>query len=153
MLQANFEYATKRVVIDIHAKIRARIESFVMELTDLIEQATAEAVNAALRDEIGAMRRELGAPVAPRRAGRRGRGGGLRPGQKRSPEVLKALEEQIYKYLEEHPGVGVEQIGKDLGASTSELTLPIHKLLKEKRIRRKGQKRATRYFPREVAAA
>ena len=41
----------------------------------------------------------------------------------------------------------MEAIGKALGTPTKELNLPVKKLLSAKRIRTKGEKRATEYFP------
>jgi len=41
----------------------------------------------------------------------------------------------------------MEAISKALGTTTSDLTLPVKKLLAAKRVRFEGVKRATRYFP------
>ena len=57
-------------------------------------------------------------------------------------------EHQVGNHIKSNPGQGVEQIAKALGTSTKELTLPIRKLLGDKKITSKGQKRATRYFPK-----
>jgi predicted transcriptional regulator len=46
-----------------------------------------------------------------------------------------------------NPGRRMEQIAKELGLATPELTLPVKKLLAEGKIRVQGQKRATEYFP------
>jgi predicted transcriptional regulator len=56
--------------------------------------------------------------------------------------------EQVFNHIKTNAGQGVEQIAKALGTTTKELTLPIRKLLAEKKVTSKGQKRATRYFPR-----
>lgn len=125
---------------DINDRIRARIDAFVEELSDLVQRATLEAVNDALRTEL-------------RGAGRRGalaegRRGGRRRGQKRSQEEIGQSAERAFKFIESNPGVGIEQIGKEIGESTADLTLPLKKLLGEKRIAKKGQKRGTRYFPK-----
>jgi hypothetical protein len=42
----------------------------------------------------------------------------------------------------------MESIARALNMTTKELVLPARKLLLEKKIVAKGQKRATRYFPR-----
>jgi hypothetical protein len=69
-------------------------------------------------------------------------------GEKRTPAELGQIVEQLLHYIRSNPNQGVEQIAKSLGTSTKELTLPIRKLLGDKRISSKGQKRATRYSPR-----
>jgi hypothetical protein len=68
-------------------------------------------------------------------------------GEKRTPQQLAQITEQTYLHIKSNGNQGVEQIAKALGTSTKELTLPIRKLLADKKIGSKGQKRATRYFP------
>jgi len=41
----------------------------------------------------------------------------------------------------------MEEIARGLGTSTSELTLPAKKLIAEKKIKTKGERRATKYYP------
>ena len=45
-----------------------------------------------------------------------------------------------------HEGLRIEQIHKELGTTTKDLALPIRKLIAEKRIKTKGQKRSTTYY-------
>jgi len=68
-------------------------------------------------------------------------------GAKRPPEEIAKLVERLGQYIQQNPGQGVEVIGKALNTPTSELSLPIKKLLGAKKIRFEGQKRATKYFP------
>lgn len=68
-------------------------------------------------------------------------------GAKRPPAEIAKLTEKLADYIKSNPGLGVEVIGKALATPTSDLTLPIKKLLGSKRIRFEGQKRATKYFP------
>jgi len=68
-------------------------------------------------------------------------------GQKRDPDELASLIEQLFDHIKTSPGQGIEQIGKGLVIPTKDLVLPIKKLLKEGRIRTEGEKRATRYYP------
>jgi hypothetical protein len=76
-------------------------------------------------------------------------------GKKRDPALLTKLMESIHKYVSSHSdevdakgnkGVSIEVLSKALEASSKDLTLPMKKLIKEKKITTKGQKRATRYF-------
>ena len=68
-------------------------------------------------------------------------------GAKRPPAELAALVERLGAYIKNNPGLGMEAISKALGTGTSDLTLPVKKLLAAKRVRFEGVKRATKYFP------
>lgn len=69
-------------------------------------------------------------------------------GEKRTPAELDAQCGWLLGQIKRTPGDGIEAISKALGVSTSELSLPVKKLLAEKSIRTKGHKRATKYYPR-----
>lgn len=146
-------------------EIKSRVEAFVNDLSDLVRQAALEAVTEALKkgeatppprkvgrpakaappveaqEEKKTSARTRGRPAAPKGAKRRA-------GEKRSPQILAQVTEQVFNHIKANAGQGVEQIAKALGTTTKELTLPIRKLLADKKITSKGQKRATRYFPR-----
>jgi hypothetical protein len=70
------------------------------------------------------------------------------PGEKRTPEQLDEVIDHVYAYIQSNGGQGIEQIAQALNTTTKDLTLPIHKLLGQKKLVSRGQKRATRYFPR-----
>jgi hypothetical protein len=155
---------------DVENELRSRIDSFVTELSGLIRHQALAAV-----EEI--LKRGDHAPAAPA-APARGRGrppksaaphaaekpvakavgakpakapaasGKRKAGEKRTPAELAQITEQVFNYIKGNGGQGVEQIAKALATSTKELTLPIRKLLADKRIGSKGQKRATRYTSR-----
>ena len=150
--------------------IKAKVDAFVNDLSDLIRQSALEAVADALRKggEIAApapVARRPGrpakvveAPVAAKPVGKPGRpaksaasaaaAAKRRAGEKRSPQLLAQVTDQVANHIKTSPGQGVEQIAKALSTTTKELTLPIRKLLADKKITSKGQKRATRYFPK-----
>jgi hypothetical protein len=69
-----------------------------------------------------------------------------RRGEKRSPQALDALETKFHTFVAKHPGLRIEQINAKLGTSTSELALPIRRLIAAKAIRTMGAKRSTKYF-------
>jgi hypothetical protein len=50
-------------------------------------------------------------------------------------------------FVARKPGLRIEQINRELGASTKELMLPVRKLIAAGAINTKGAKRATQYFP------
>ena len=154
--------------------IKNRVDAFVNDLSDLIRQSALEAVGEALKKggawapaapvarRPGRPAKVVEAPVAAKPAAKVGRpakaaGGSAasaaaaakrRAGEKRSPVLLAQVTDQVGNHIKTNPGQGVEQIAKALSTTTKELTLPIRKLLGDKKITSKGQKRATRYFPK-----
>jgi hypothetical protein len=151
--------------------IKNRVDAFVNDLSDLIRQSALEAVAEALKKggEVssapvarrpGRPAKVVEAPVAAKPAGKPGRpakassaassaaAAKRRAGEKRSPVLLAQVTDQVGNHIKSNPGQGVEQIAKALSTTTKELTLPIRKLLGDKKITSKGQKRATRYFPK-----
>jgi hypothetical protein len=69
-------------------------------------------------------------------------------GAKRSQDELENLTTRLLTYIKSNAGQRIEQVAKGMGVSTRELNLPAKKLLANKSIKTKGQKRATQYFPR-----
>jgi len=132
---------------NINDTIRAALDAFVEDISNLIQQAALESVEQAL----------AGASVIP---GRRGRGAGRaaaapsfmalgagrKKGAKRTAEELEQLIKQLHGYIAKNPGQRIEQIAQGLDISTKELNLPAKKLIAEKKLSTKGQKRATTYF-------
>jgi hypothetical protein len=138
---------------DVENELRSRIDTFVEELSALIRRQALEAVEEVLNkgDGLGTGRRPVKLGSVGRLSGQAPKlfsAGKRRPGEKRSPEHLIQITDQVYGYIKSNSGQGIEQIAKALGTTTKELTLPVRKLLVEKKIGAKGQKRATRYFPR-----
>ena len=124
------------------AAIREAVESFVEQLKGLIQRAALESVQAALLD---------GGGGPARRGSKLGRAASLAPskpqgGAKRTPEELDALIKKLRIYVVKNPGQRIEQIGRGLDVTTKELVLPVKKLMSERQISTKGQKRATVYF-------
>jgi hypothetical protein len=67
-------------------------------------------------------------------------------GRKRPPEELAKLTRSLLTYIKRKPGQRIEQIGAALDLATKELALPAKKLIAEKKLSTKCQKRATVYF-------
>ncbi|WP_394824893.1 hypothetical protein [Pendulispora albinea] len=127
------------------------------EITKLAEdfaQGVLAAIRSASLDEIlgdgsgraakatSPARRPAAAPPAPVRK----RGGRL---PRRSEEEIGAIGEKIVGLLKEHPeGLRAEQIRAELAIDRKELPRPLKELLESRKIKAKGQKRATTYFPR-----
>ncbi|HEX3593772.1 MAG TPA: DNA-binding protein [Polyangiaceae bacterium] len=123
-------------------QIRKTIEAFVEELSALVRAAAVQSVTEAFGAGGVPARRGRGAAAAPAGASR-----GRAKGQKRAPEALVELTESLLAAIKSGPGQRMEEIAKGLGTSTSELTLPAKKLLADKKIKTKGERRATKYFP------
>jgi DNA-binding NtrC family response regulator len=143
------------MVSNLEAEIRNRVDAFVVELTELVRRAALEAVTSVLNEQMGGAPRRPGralgaapAKAAPAQAQAQAPRGASKRGEKRSQEELKALRDRVLEHIRANSGQGVEQISKALGTSTRELSLPIRRLLADKQISSKGEKRATRYFAR-----
>jgi hypothetical protein len=134
-------------------EIRSRIDSFVGDLSQLVKIAALEAVHDALGANLEAGARADGSATArqPRRgagrpplvAAKRGRRAG-----KRSSEAVLETAATTLAYIQANDGQRLEEIAKGLSVTTKELKLPIAKLLEQKKLKTKGQKRGTRYFAR-----
>lgn len=74
--------------------------------------------------------------------------GARKKGEKRSPHEIEATVRELLAQIKDGPGRRIEELGAALGMKTKDLALPAKKLLGEKKIRTKGQKRATRYWAR-----
>lgn len=66
--------------------------------------------------------------------------------KKRSPRQLAAVQRRVLEYVKAHPGQTVEQIGEAIKKPTKDLVVPMRQLLAEKKIRKRGERRQTRYF-------
>jgi hypothetical protein len=120
--------------------IREAVEAFVEQLSGLIRQSALESVQSLLAGAGPSRRGSKGARV-PTLVAR-----GKRKGAKRSPEELDALVKKFHAHVAKHPGQRIEQIGQILAIPTKELALPVKRLMSEKKLSSKGQKRATTYF-------
>ena len=146
MAAMNYTLAMANTLDD---RIRARVEQFAAELAELIRESAMETVSEAL----------AGARPSPGRGGRRGatlalaRGGRGRAasrekGAKRPPDEIERLTGKLLDYVKGNPGQRIEQIADGMGTSTKELNLPAKKLIANKQLKTKGQKRATTYYPK-----
>jgi hypothetical protein len=130
-------------------EIRARIDSFVTDLSNLVKISALGAELAG--GDSAAPRRGPGRPrksgvpspitdgAAPARSRRRG---------KRSSEDVQKTAEVVLAYIKSNEGQRLEEIGKGLGMATKELKLPVAKLFEANAIKTKGQRRGTKYFVR-----
>jgi len=137
----------------VNDRIRDRVEAFAAELTELIRAAAMETVANALEGSaVGGGRgrgRGRRAAVVALRPGRRGARVSTREkGAKRPPQEIERLTAELGEYVKANPGQRIEQIAEGMRTNTKELNLPVKKLIAKKAIKTRGQKRATRYYPR-----
>ena len=129
---------------DFQNEMNRVVQGFVAQITELARRAAIDTLESAFGGRGG-----RGAPAAAALAanlGRVGRPRGCR-GAKRSSADLQELSERFASFVSSNPGLRIEQINKQLGTTTKDLALPIRKLISEGRIKAKGQKRSTTYFP------
>lgn len=69
------------------------------------------------------------------------------PGPKRAPEEIAKTADAVFAFVKSNPGSNAEAIKAGLKQELSILELPIKKLLASKTIKKRGQRRATRYYP------
>jgi hypothetical protein len=134
--------------MSVDSAVRARVEVFAKELSELVRESALEVVRLALGDGGGPVRRG-----GPRASSPRAAAEGRSKGSKRDPKILVALTEKLGAFIKKNPGQRIEQIGKALGIATKELTLPIKKLILAKEVSTKGQRRATTYFGGRASGA
>ncbi|HET7541591.1 MAG TPA: hypothetical protein VFK05_17070 [Polyangiaceae bacterium] len=116
------------------------IESFVEQLKALIQKRALESVQSALRGGAMPSRKgaKLGRPTLVTT--------GFEATAKRSPAELAALIKKLHGHIAKHPGLRIEKIGAGLGLPTKALVLPVKRLISDKKVFTKGQKRATVYY-------
>jgi hypothetical protein len=68
-------------------------------------------------------------------------------GQKRPPAEIEATGAKLEALIRQKPGQRIETIGAALGIPTRQLALPVKKLLAAGKLKKRGQKRSTQYFP------
>lgn len=125
----------------IDEQIRARVDEFVAELSDLIRVAAFQAVEEALGGSVsGAGARRAPGPVrrkkkAARRAAGRGAAGGAATGS-----------EDVLAHIRGNPGLRLEEMSTSMGVASASLRPAVQQLLAEGRVRTEGRARGTRYF-------
>ncbi len=132
---------------DFQNEMNRTVQGFVAQITELVRRAAINTLESAPRGRA----RSNGASPAAAAQGATGRAGGSR-GAKRPAADLEMLSKKFCDFVKAHPALRIEQINKELGTTTKDLALPIRKLIAEKAIRTKGQKRSTTYFAGKKAA-
>jgi hypothetical protein len=138
---------------DFQSQINKLVESFVSQVTSVARQAAMDTLTSALGSAGGAVarRRALGgsdgAMVAFAGGGRGGAAARRVKGAKRPQNEIEKTKERVNDFIRKNPGLRIEQINKELGTSTRDLSLPLRKLISDGAVRTEGEKRSTQYFP------
>jgi len=138
---------------DIEQRINDLVSAFINDITKLARQAALDTLSQALAGVGGTVVSDLRLPGL---GGKRGRGRGKaavaasprRPkGAKRPAGEIDKLKDVVHGHIKDHPGERIEQINAHLGTRTSDLSLPLKKLIADGAVRTEGDRRATKYFP------
>jgi hypothetical protein len=128
---------------NLQAQIENRIDVMVGEVLVLVRQAAHDAINNALSGTT-----ELGkSTTEPKR--RKSRVMTLQ--QRRTPEQLAELAEQLYQQVDKQPGQGMAVYAEALSIPAKDLGVVMRRLRKAGRVRTLGDRDRTRYFPMDPA--
>lgn len=122
--------------------------NFVAAVQQLTEQHTAQVLQETFSSLGGSKQRATSSTAATVATG-----ASRSRGAKRGPDELEHLSKCFVQFVQDNPGLRIEQINKQLGTTTTELALPIRKLVSSGDITVKGQKRSTTYFAGKKAAS
>lgn len=123
----------------------SKIDQLIQDFATDLRAAIAEEAAAAFAEIAGAGARTIFRPRTPGRPAKAtspGKGGER---VRRSADDIAQQAALILGYIKKNPGHRAEQIGSAVGFSTREMMVPIAKLLEEKKLGKKGVKRATSY--------
>ena len=147
---------------EIEARINDLVSNFINEITRLARSSALETLERALAGAGGTVVKDVRVAKAPRSTG----GGASAPsspssssssakrgkGEKRPKAEIVKLQEQVLSHIRSNPGQRIELINKVLGTKTSDLALPLKKLIADGAVDTKGARRATTYFPGDGSA-
>lgn len=133
---------------EMEQRLNELVSAFVNDITKLARQVAQDTLSHALAGVGGTVVTDLRLPGNGRR-GRKGLSLGIRrpKGAKRPANEIEKLKDRVHAHVKDNPGERIEQINKTLGTSTSELSLPLKKLIADGAVRTEGDRRATKYFP------
>jgi glutamate-1-semialdehyde aminotransferase len=113
-----------------------------------IDKAMAAATDAVLRRSLDEARGVLSAYLALQGvipAASSGSRGGTTG--RRSSEDVEQIGSSLFEHVTRNPGQRGEQIAEALSMDTKTIRLPMKKLIEDKRVKTKGERRGMRYYP------
>jgi hypothetical protein len=115
-----------------HDRVEGLIRKFAADLQIVIREQLSEEVTVAVQQA-------LGGKAVGRGAVRTTADG------KRTPEQIDRQAEKLFAFIKANPDQRAEQIARASKMTTTELVLPIKRLLDDKRIKSSGKARGTTY--------
>ena len=122
-------------------QIRSRVESFVSELSGLIRQAALDAAVTALNGQRGSSG-YTGAKRGPKPGAAAARKGAR---VRRTEAQIQTTMQKVLSFIDSNPGSRSEEIRSSLGLPTPAMADALKRLMAEKSIKSKGQRRGTTY--------
>ncbi len=137
---------TNKKTAHLPAAARELIETFAVSLAEVFKNDARERLVAALgltesKPSSKPTAHRQSAHAAPRAS----------TGSKRDPAELERIGARLLAYVRQHPGERIEQIAKAIGTTSTDLKLPMTKLLGAKSVKKKGERRSTKYFSAQAA--
>jgi hypothetical protein len=123
--------------------IQALVEKFVAQIEAAIREEALATVRAALEAGTEPSPKAAKAPVKPSQPAKAPNGGQKR----RSAKEIEADAGRLLIAIRAKPGTTSEELKRAAKIMPRDFGLPIAKLLGEKRIKKTGEKRSTKYFP------
>lgn len=122
-------------------QIRTLVEEFTSKLELMIRRTALEQVAAALGDAVQTRR----GPGRPRATGKSA-GPRAKKGGKRTPASLEQMGARLLAHVKANPGQRGEQIAAALKTDVKTMRLPLLRLIADKKVKTKGQRRGMTYF-------
>jgi hypothetical protein len=122
---------------DLQYEMRCAVVDFVDRIAALALRAAIETLESAFDPRCTAMAPWPEQPPHGRR-------------DKRTAAELEQLSASLVTFVQQNPGLGVEQINHRLGTTRADLALPLRRLIANGLLHTKGCKRSTKYYPAEV---
>jgi hypothetical protein len=136
---------------NLQQSIEQQVTIFANNVSQLVRQAAISALEQALNVSAAPVPMKAGKGQRGRRAGGAGRAGKSRamrkPASVRDSAELAALTEKLYTAVAAQPGETMEVLASVVGCPARELRVSIGHLCSQGRVKKAGQRRATRYFP------
>ena len=124
-------------MLDPHREIKALVDNFVADLSELAKRIAIEHLKAAF----AAGTQVATSPPGPPRPAR-----APRSRARRDQREIAALRGKLLATIAEQPGRRAEDLGSALGTKTAQIAQPLRRLVVERLVRTEGARRGTRYF-------
>jgi hypothetical protein len=133
---------------NLQQNIEQQVSIFVNNVSDLVRQAAICALEQAMSVSVvpaeGARHRRR---QPDGRGGARKQRAARKPAPARDSAEVSALTERLYEAIAAQPGKPMEVLAASVGCPARDLRVSIGHLVKRERVKKAGQRRATRYFP------